>query len=170
MTKWQHFLHSISGEVVHFDLKTLVRSANRRPRTTGRRKREHERSGNVRILRSSLPGRSRAGSRVSGRLVAIIIFTLCRVSNPSIWFRSWGRTQNGQGREQRRRSTPRTASDTHAAPHNSNMAKGLYWITFLIFYFWFYPFFSNLVANLQLPPKLLRSTAYTSSLAAPVRI
>lgn len=43
----------------------------------------------LRILRSSLPGRSRAGSRVSGLLVAMIILTLCSVSNPSIWFSSW---------------------------------------------------------------------------------
>ena len=42
----------------------------------------------IRILRSNLPGRSSAGSSVSGRLVAIIIFTLCRVSKPSIWFSS----------------------------------------------------------------------------------
>lgn len=45
--------------------------------------------GLLRILRSSLPGRSRAGSRVSGRLVAMIILTLCSVSKPSIWFNSW---------------------------------------------------------------------------------
>lgn len=43
----------------------------------------------LRILRSSRPGRSRAGSRVSGRLVAMIILTLCSVSKPSIWFNSW---------------------------------------------------------------------------------
>lgn len=44
---------------------------------------------NLRIFLSSRPGRSRAGSKVSGRLVAMIILTLCRVSNPSIWFNSW---------------------------------------------------------------------------------
>lgn len=43
----------------------------------------------LRIFRSSLPGRKRAGSRVSGLFVAMIILTLCRVSNPSIWFKSW---------------------------------------------------------------------------------
>lgn len=43
----------------------------------------------LRILRSSLPGRRRAGSRVSGLLVAMIILTLWRVSKPSIWFSSW---------------------------------------------------------------------------------
>lgn len=46
----------------------------------------------LRILRSSLPGRSRAGSRVSGLLVAMIILTLCSVSKPSIWFSSWQNT------------------------------------------------------------------------------
>lgn len=39
---------------------------------------------NLRILRSSLPGRSRAGSNVSGLLVTMIILTLCRESDPSI--------------------------------------------------------------------------------------
>lgn len=43
---------------------------------------------NSRIFLSSLPGRRSAGSRVSGLLVAMIILTLCRVSNPSIWFNS----------------------------------------------------------------------------------
>lgn len=43
----------------------------------------------LRILRSSLPGRNKAGSRVSGLLVAMIILTLCSVSKPSIWFSSW---------------------------------------------------------------------------------
>lgn len=42
----------------------------------------------LRILRSSLPGRNKAGSRVSGLLVAMIILTLCSVSKPSIWFSS----------------------------------------------------------------------------------
>ena len=36
------------------------------------------------IFRSSLPGRSRAGSRVSGRFVAMINLTFPKVSNPSI--------------------------------------------------------------------------------------
>lgn len=40
------------------------------------------------IFLSSLPGRSRAGSRTSGRLVAMIIFTWPSLSNPSIWFSS----------------------------------------------------------------------------------
>lgn len=43
----------------------------------------------LRILRSSLPGRSKAGSKVSGLFVAMIILTLCNVSKPSIWFSSW---------------------------------------------------------------------------------
>lgn len=47
-----------------------------------------ELEGILRILRSSLPGRSRAGSRVSGLFVAMIILTLCSVSKPSIWFSS----------------------------------------------------------------------------------
>lgn len=52
-----------------------------------------ERTGEIlRILRSSLPGRSRAGSRVSGLLVAMIILTLCSVSKPSIWFSNWQET------------------------------------------------------------------------------
>ena len=45
------------------------------------------------IFRSNLPGLRRAGSRVSGRLVAIMNFTLPSVSNPSIWFNNY--TQNG---------------------------------------------------------------------------
>ena len=49
---------------------------------------DREMRKNLRIFRSSLPGRSSAGSRVSGRLVAMIILTLCRVSKPSIWFSS----------------------------------------------------------------------------------
>ena len=40
------------------------------------------------IFLSRRPGRSRAGSSVSGRLVAMIILTCPRASNPSIWFRS----------------------------------------------------------------------------------
>lgn len=54
--------------------------------------REAEQEKFLRILRSSLPGRSRAGSRVSGLLVAMIILTLCNVSKPSIWFNSWKHT------------------------------------------------------------------------------
>ncbi len=38
------------------------------------------------ILRSILPGRSRAGSKLSMRLVAKITFTSARESNPSNWF------------------------------------------------------------------------------------
>lgn len=44
---------------------------------------------NSRIFLSSRPGRSNAGSNVSGLFVAMIILTLCRVSNPSIWFSNW---------------------------------------------------------------------------------
>ena len=47
------------------------------------------RSGNGNsILRSSRPGRSRAGSSVSALLVAMMTLTLTVWSNPSIWFRS----------------------------------------------------------------------------------
>uniref|UniRef100_A0A6B0U171 Putative secreted protein n=1 Tax=Ixodes ricinus TaxID=34613 RepID=A0A6B0U171_IXORI len=42
----------------------------------------------ISILRSRRPGRSRAGSRVSGRLVAMMIFTWPKESKPSIWFSS----------------------------------------------------------------------------------
>mmetsp|Transcript_9597 Transcript_9597/g.26084 ORF Transcript_9597/g.26084 Transcript_9597/m.26084 type:complete len:215 (+) Transcript_9597:137-781(+) len=42
----------------------------------------------ISILRSSLPGLSSAGSSTSGRFVAMMIFTLPRVSKPSIWFSS----------------------------------------------------------------------------------
>mmetsp|Transcript_19896 Transcript_19896/g.59640 ORF Transcript_19896/g.59640 Transcript_19896/m.59640 type:complete len:277 (+) Transcript_19896:162-992(+) len=42
----------------------------------------------ISTLRSRRPGRSRAGSRVSGRFVAMMIFTRPRSSKPSIWFRS----------------------------------------------------------------------------------
>ena len=41
------------------------------------------------IWRSNRPGRSRAGSRMSGRLVAAIRMTPALVSNPSISTRSW---------------------------------------------------------------------------------
>ena len=40
----------------------------------------------ISILRSKRPGRRRAGSRQSGRFVAMIIFTWPRASKPSIWF------------------------------------------------------------------------------------
>ena len=42
----------------------------------------------ISILRSSRPGRRSAGSRMSGRLVAITIFTCPRSSKPSSWFSS----------------------------------------------------------------------------------
>lgn len=42
----------------------------------------------ISIFLSRRPGRSSAGSRVSGLLVAIMIFTRPNVSNPSIWLSS----------------------------------------------------------------------------------
>lgn len=67
----------------------------------------------LRILRSSLPGRSRAGSRVSGLFVAMIILTLWRVSKPSIWFSSW----QGESRTTISHSSFKSAS--HEAPLSS---------------------------------------------------
>ena len=40
------------------------------------------------IFLSNLPGRSKAGSSVSARFVAMMTFTFVVWSNPSIWFRS----------------------------------------------------------------------------------
>lgn len=41
------------------------------------------------IFLSKRPGLMRAGSKVSGLFVAIMILTLPNVSKPSIWFKSW---------------------------------------------------------------------------------
>ena len=43
----------------------------------------------ISILRSSRPALNRAGSSVSGRLVAIIIFTFSNLLKPSSWLSSW---------------------------------------------------------------------------------
>ena len=46
------------------------------------------------IFLSSLPGRNKAGSNVSGLFVAMIIFTWPRASKPSIWFNNWNIKKN----------------------------------------------------------------------------